>query len=51
MSPGEQILGGELEPLGPHEVGAYVSHCMVVLLPVLPPTSSKLFSIDLMVCI
>ena len=24
MSPGEQILGGGLEPLGPHEVGAYV---------------------------
>jgi len=23
MSPGEQILGEGLEPLGPHEVGAY----------------------------
>jgi len=23
MSPGEQILGGGLEPLGPHEVVAY----------------------------
>jgi len=26
MSPREQILGGGLEPLGPHEVGAYVNN-------------------------